>query len=89
LLSCFSNTMTTTIPTQRQHLQSIIDCYTQRTAQSKQQAVANRSVVADKSSIGFNFSLETKEMCYPVVAAKAQGAKLWDIDGNGIGKARK
>ena len=74
--------MTTTISTPQQHLQSIIDRYTQRTAKSKQLAAANRSVLADKSSIGFNFSLETKEMCYPVVAASARGARLWDIDGN-------
>ncbi|MEM9484545.1 MAG: aspartate aminotransferase family protein [Cyanobacteria bacterium P01_F01_bin.116] len=74
--------MTTTLPSQQQHLQSIIDRYNQRTAKSKQQAAANRSIVADKSSIGFNFSLETKEMCYPVVAARAAGPKLWDIDGN-------
>ncbi|MEM6252552.1 MAG: aspartate aminotransferase family protein [Cyanobacteria bacterium P01_D01_bin.156] len=73
--------MTTTISTQ-QHLQGIIERYTQRTVKSKQQAAANRSVVADKSSIGFNFSLETKEMCYPVVAARAEGSRLWDIDGN-------
>ncbi|MEM1242645.1 MAG: aspartate aminotransferase family protein [Cyanobacteria bacterium P01_H01_bin.26] len=73
--------MTTTISTP-QHLKSIVDCYTQRTANSKQQAAANRAVLADKSSIGFNFSLETKEMCYPVVTARAEGSKLWDIDGN-------
>ncbi len=73
---------TTSVPTQQQHLQSVIDRYTQRTAKSKQFAANNRAVLADKSSIGFNFSLETKEMCYPVVAARSQGSKLWDIDGN-------
>jgi len=73
---------TTSAPTQQQHLQSIVDRYTQRTAKSKQVAAANRTVLADKSSIGFNFSPETKEMCYPIVAARSQGSKLWDIDGN-------
>lgn len=73
---------TTSLVTQQQYLQSVIDRYTQRTAKSKQFAAANRAVLADKSSIGFNFSPETKEICYPVVAAKSQGSKLWDIDGN-------
>jgi len=68
--------------TQKQHLQSVIDRYTQRTAKSKQFAAEHRAVLADKSSIGFNFSPETKEMCYPVVVARSQGSKLWDIDGN-------
>ncbi|MEL6489616.1 MAG: aspartate aminotransferase family protein [Cyanobacteria bacterium J06634_6] len=73
---------TTSIPTKQQHLQSVIDAYTQKTAKSKQFAAANRAVLADKSSIGFNFSPETKEICYPVVAARSQGSRLWDIDGN-------
>jgi len=69
-------------PTQQQHLQSLIERYTQQTQKSKQFAAANRAVLADKSSIGFNFSPETKEMCYPVVVERSQGSKLWDIDGN-------
>ncbi|MEL6351370.1 MAG: aminotransferase class III-fold pyridoxal phosphate-dependent enzyme [Cyanobacteria bacterium J06627_28] len=75
--------MTATAPaTQSQHLQSLISRYTQKTAKSKQFAADNRSVLADKSSIGFNFSPETKEMCYPIVAARSHGSKIWDIDGN-------
>jgi glutamate-1-semialdehyde 2,1-aminomutase len=73
--------VTTSLPIQP-HIQSIIQRYTQRTAKSKAFAEANRAVLADKSSIGFNFSPETKEMCYPVVAARSQGSRLWDIDGN-------
>ena len=73
---------TTSPPTQKQHLQSIINRYVQRSPKSKQMAAANRAVLADKSSIGFNFLPEIKEMCYPVVAARSHGSKLWDIDGN-------
>ncbi|MEM6353023.1 MAG: aspartate aminotransferase family protein [Cyanobacteria bacterium P01_D01_bin.14] len=72
----------TSATTQTQHLRSIVDRYTQRTAQSKQLAAANRSVLADKSSIGFNFSPETKEICYPLVVTRSQGSQLWDLDGN-------
>ncbi|MEL7512339.1 MAG: aminotransferase class III-fold pyridoxal phosphate-dependent enzyme [Cyanobacteria bacterium J06554_3] len=75
--------MTATAPiTQPQHLQSLIRQYTQKTAKSKQFAADNRAVLADKSSIGFNFSPETKEMCYPIVVVRSHGSKLWDIDGN-------
>ncbi|MEO1592169.1 MAG: aspartate aminotransferase family protein [Cyanobacteria bacterium J06632_22] len=72
----------TSATNQTQHRQSIIDRYTQRTAQSKQLAVNNRAVLADKSSIGVQFSPEIKEICYPLVVAKSQGANLWDVDGN-------
>ena len=72
----------TSTPTKQQHLQAIINRYTQRTVKSKQVAAANRAVLADKSAIGFNFSPEIKEICYPIVAARSQGSKLWDIDGN-------
>lgn len=73
---------TTVLPTQQQYLQSVSDRYNWRSPKSKQFAATNRAVLADKSSIGFNFSPETKEMCYPIVAASSQGSKLWDIDGN-------
>ena len=29
-----------------------------------------------------NFRLSTKEMCYPIVAARSQGSRIWDLDGN-------
>ena len=64
------------------YLQTLIDSYTRRTRTSKQMATANRSVLADKSAIGYTFSPEIKEMCYPVVAVRSQGSRLWDIDGN-------
>jgi glutamate-1-semialdehyde aminotransferase len=77
-------TLTTQPPTRSQtdYLASLIERYTDRTAASKQLAQDNRLVLADKTSIGFNFSLETKEICYPLVIDRAAGSKLWDIDGN-------
>jgi glutamate-1-semialdehyde aminotransferase len=78
--------MTTTIqpPTRSQtdYLDTFIQRYTQRTAASKQLAQRNRLVLADKTSLGFNFSLETKELCYPIGVERATGSALWDIDGN-------
>ncbi|MEM9007592.1 MAG: aminotransferase class III-fold pyridoxal phosphate-dependent enzyme [Cyanobacteria bacterium P01_F01_bin.86] len=64
------------------HRQSIIDTYTQRTRLSKQMAAANRSHLADKTAIGYAFALEIKEMCYPIVATRSQGSRLWDVDDN-------
>ncbi|MEM9767389.1 MAG: aminotransferase class III-fold pyridoxal phosphate-dependent enzyme [Cyanobacteria bacterium P01_D01_bin.71] len=64
------------------HLQTLIDTYTRRTRTSKQIAAANRSVLADKTAIGYAFSPEIKEMCYPIVVERSQGSRLWDVDGN-------
>jgi glutamate-1-semialdehyde 2,1-aminomutase len=77
-------TLTTATPTRTQtsYLEALIQRYTDRTAASKQLAQANRLVLADKTAIGFNFSLETKELCYPIVVDRATGSQLWDIDGN-------
>jgi len=66
----------------QQHLQAVIECYTRRTPTSKQMAAANRSVLADKSSIGLQFSPDLKEIYYPIVVTRSEGANLWDIDGN-------
>ncbi|NJN30673.1 MAG: aspartate aminotransferase family protein [Synechococcales cyanobacterium RM1_1_8] len=63
-------------------LKTLIDTYNHRTRTSKQLAAANRAVMADKSAIGYAFSPEIKELCYPIVAVRSQGSRLWDIDGN-------
>jgi len=66
---------------QQQHLDALIARYTQRTQQSKQQEQNYRPAFADmRASLGFR--METKEMCYPIIAQSSQGSKLWDIDGN-------
>ncbi|MFG6200629.1 amino acid adenylation domain-containing protein [Nonomuraea sp. JJY05] len=63
------------------YLQSLAARYTARTAASKAYAERFRRIVADsRSTIGFRMS--TKEMLYPIVADRGQGARLWDIDGN-------
>ncbi|GFE67433.1 aspartate aminotransferase family protein [Chroococcus sp. FPU101] len=67
---------------QRKHLAVLIESYIQRTPRSKQLAQQNRAILADKSSIGFSFSPELKEICYPIAAEHSKGSRLWDIDGN-------
>ncbi|RKZ79614.1 MAG: non-ribosomal peptide synthetase, partial [Candidatus Parabeggiatoa sp. nov. 1] len=68
-------------PQQQRHLESLIARYTKRTQKSKQQEQAYRSVFADMRST-FGFRMETKEICYPIIAESFQGSKMWDIDDN-------
>ncbi|MCF1496234.1 aminotransferase class III-fold pyridoxal phosphate-dependent enzyme [Agrobacterium vitis] len=61
---------------------AIIEEFNRLTPGSKRIAAENRKVLADKSSIGMPFSPEVKEALYPIVAERAEGAYLWDVDGN-------
>jgi len=74
--------MTTTIQSKRQNsLEQFIANYNERTKTSKQISHSIRPTLADpRSSSGFHLPL--KEMCYPMVAAKSFGSKIWDVDGN-------
>lgn len=78
-------TNTKTTPTdadlRQKHLQALIERYTKRTEISKQMTQTYRSVLADPR-VPEGFDCSTKEMCYLVVADKARGSKVWDIDGN-------
>ncbi|EDN71876.1 glutamate-1-semialdehyde-2,1-aminomutase [Beggiatoa sp. SS] len=66
---------------QQHHLDSLIARYTKCTQKSKQQEQAYRSVFADMRTV-LNFRIETKEMCYPIIAESFQGSKIRDIDDN-------
>lgn len=68
-------------PQQRQHLEELIAAYTQRTRRSKAWAQTYRPILADQRAIS-GFNERTKEMAYPIVAARSQGSQIWDIDGN-------
>ncbi len=60
---------------------SFVAKYNQQTAASKQRAQADRAMLADsRATAGFRPS--TKELIYPIVGERAQGARFWDIDGN-------
>jgi glutamate-1-semialdehyde aminotransferase/acyl carrier protein len=68
-------------PVQKEHLADLIERVTARTFQSKQVAGQYRSVLADnRATAGFN--VYWKEMQYPLIADRASGSRLWDIDGN-------
>lgn len=66
---------------QQKYVQQFIQRYIQRTPLSKQRAQAYRGVLADRrTSVGFRN--ETKEILYPIVGDRFQGARFWDVDGN-------
>ncbi|MBE2201816.1 MAG: aminotransferase class III-fold pyridoxal phosphate-dependent enzyme, partial [Anaerolinea sp.] len=68
-------------PQQQAHLEALTDRVTSRTRKSKQQTQKDRPALADnRASAGFRFS--TKEMLYPIIADRSEGAYVWDIDGN-------
>lgn len=63
------------------YLEALIQRYTGRTRQSKELAARYRGVLADsRAAVGFRFT--TKEMLYPITGSHAQGANIWDVDGN-------
>ena len=65
----------------QKHLQALSDRYNQRTKTSKQNTQTYRSVLADPRVPQW-FDASVKEMCYLLVAKKAFGSKVWDLDGN-------
>ncbi|MEM9275790.1 MAG: aspartate aminotransferase family protein [Cyanobacteria bacterium P01_F01_bin.143] len=67
---------------QKEYIDNLIKSHLQKTAASKQIAQDYRAVFADKSSLGFNFSADLKEICYPIVCDRSSGSRIWDLDGN-------
>ncbi|MDY6949877.1 MAG: amino acid adenylation domain-containing protein [Thermodesulfobacteriota bacterium] len=68
-------------PRQKQFIEDFTARYMERTKASKASMEKHRSWFSDWiNSLGFRLSL--KEIMYPVVAHRSQGARLWDIDGN-------
>ena len=66
---------------QRQYLSRLIERCTARTPRSKALTQEHRSVLADPRVVS-GFRPEWKEMGYPIVAVRSEGASLWDVDGN-------
>ncbi|MCC7186671.1 MAG: aminotransferase class III-fold pyridoxal phosphate-dependent enzyme, partial [Acidobacteria bacterium] len=71
----------TLTPRQQAHLDALITRYVAKTLGSKNSETADKPVFADmRTAIGFR--LETKEVSYPIVAMRSEGARFWDVDGN-------
>jgi amino acid adenylation domain-containing protein/non-ribosomal peptide synthase protein (TIGR01720 family) len=68
-------------PGQRKHLEELIARINARTGESKRLTQAYRPYLADnRASAGFR--MLWKEMFYPLVVQRAQGSKIWDVDGH-------
>ena len=66
---------------QRAHLSALMQTLQARTPESKRQAQANRSHMSDPRTVQ-GFRLLWKDIVYPIVSDRAEGARIWDIDGN-------
>jgi amino acid adenylation domain-containing protein len=66
---------------QQAHVDELIRSFNARTAGSKAYTAANRAALADNRAT-INFRLATKELMYPIVGERSEGARLWDVDGN-------
>lgn len=66
---------------QRSHIERLTKLYVGKTATSKRLADQHRPVLADPRTVS-GFAADWKEMVYPIVSARAKGARIWDVDGN-------
>lgn len=66
---------------QQAYMARFVPLYNQRTAGSKAYAARHRPRLADNRMVS-GFRLGTKSMVYPIVASRAQGPHIWDVDGN-------
>jgi len=66
---------------QRGHIDRLTKLYVGKTAASKRLADQHRPILADPRTVS-GFAADWKEMVYPIVSARAKGARIWDIDGN-------
>ena len=68
-------------PAQRRWLDDFIASYNARSGKSKAFSQQNRKVMADPRVVtGFNPLW--KDLVYPIVVDRSNGASLWDLDGN-------
>ncbi|WCM63688.1 amino acid adenylation domain-containing protein [Paenibacillus polymyxa] len=66
---------------QIKYLREFIERYTRRTSSSKNYTQQARLVHANNRHVA-GFRSYWKEMVYPIVAERASGSKMWDVDGN-------
>jgi amino acid adenylation domain-containing protein len=68
-------------PVQQAHIASLIRRYAEKTAGSKRLTQQQRRFHADPRVVA-GFKRQWKELIYPIITNRSQGAYLWDIDGN-------
>ncbi|MBK6695870.1 MAG: amino acid adenylation domain-containing protein [Myxococcales bacterium] len=68
-------------PEQQAHIDTLIRAVCERAPTSKSMTQKYRAQFADPRTVQ-GFKLQWKEMVFPIIAAKTEGSKLWDLDGN-------
>ncbi len=68
-------------PPQQDHLAGLIAAYTAKYSKAKAFTADHRGVFADPRAVA-GFNLLWKEMVFPAVTERSEGAYLWDTDGN-------
>jgi amino acid adenylation domain-containing protein len=66
---------------QDRYIDGLIATTTARTPKAKEQTQASRAVLADPRTVQ-GFRSRWKEMVYPFLSDRAQGCRIWDVDGN-------
>jgi amino acid adenylation domain-containing protein/natural product biosynthesis luciferase-like monooxygenase protein len=66
---------------QQKHLTALTSRYAARTKKSKEQTQTDRQNFSDPRTAG-SFNRAWKEMVYPIIVERSEGARMWDIDGN-------
>jgi glutamate-1-semialdehyde aminotransferase/acyl carrier protein len=66
---------------QRRHLASLVERVCRRTPETKRLTQAFRPYLAD-SRVAAGFRPLWKEMIYPPLVSRAEGSRIWDVDGN-------
>ncbi len=66
---------------QQAHLDELIESVVRRAKTSKQMTQEHRRHFADPRTVQ-GFRMQWKDMVFPIVAARSEGSKLWDVDGN-------
>jgi len=80
--SLLTNSKTEQLSNKQIHfINELIQKYSSQTKQSKKHAQQYHSVLSDWINT-LNYRHTLKEIQYPIVANKSQGAKIWDIDAN-------
>ena len=68
-------------PAQRRALEAFIRRYVAKTGKSKSNAQQHRRYFADPRTVS-GFKPMWKELVYPIISTRSEGAHLWDVDGH-------
>ncbi|MCR8843450.1 amino acid adenylation domain-containing protein [Paenibacillus sp. SC116] len=66
---------------QEQHVKQLIERLSKKTQRTKDYTQRYRDVYANNRNVA-GFRLILKELVYQIISQKAEGSKIWDIDGN-------